>query len=159
MKEPQHSRAWWCTPFFGRQRQGGWISEFKLTNLLYRVHSRTARTTQRNPDSKNQNQKKNQNNSNKQSPVCLWVCIPISDVCECMCTGSHISAKGGQKRELGAFSVIVGLFLWCRVYPWTWTRVFLARLEASKPQLLIWPPWSWVTVWTRILGAESRSGP
>jgi hypothetical protein len=37
----------------GRGRQ---ISEFK-TSLVYRVSSRTARATQRNPVSKNQNQK------------------------------------------------------------------------------------------------------
>ena len=36
---------------------GRWISEFKAS-LVYRVSSRTARAIQRNPDSKNQKQKK-----------------------------------------------------------------------------------------------------
>jgi hypothetical protein len=37
--------------------RGRWISEFKAS-LVYRVSSRTARTTQRNPVSKNQKKKK-----------------------------------------------------------------------------------------------------
>jgi hypothetical protein len=36
--------------------RGRWISEFKA-NLVYRVSSRTARATQRNPVLKNQNKK------------------------------------------------------------------------------------------------------
>jgi hypothetical protein len=45
--------AWWCTPLIpgGRGRR---ISEFEA-NLVYRVSSRTARATQRNPVSKNKN--------------------------------------------------------------------------------------------------------
>jgi hypothetical protein len=38
-------------PALGRQRQTDWISEFKAS-LVYRVSSRTARATQRNPVSK-----------------------------------------------------------------------------------------------------------
>ena len=37
--------------------RGRWISEFKAS-LVYRVSSRTARATQRNPVSKNQTKKK-----------------------------------------------------------------------------------------------------
>jgi hypothetical protein len=40
-----------------RQRQGQAISEFEAS-LVYRVSSRTARATQRNPVSKNQKEKK-----------------------------------------------------------------------------------------------------
>jgi hypothetical protein len=36
--------------------RGRWISEFK-TSLVYRVSSRTARATQRNPVSKNQRER------------------------------------------------------------------------------------------------------
>jgi rare lipoprotein A (peptidoglycan hydrolase) len=39
--------------------RGRWISEFEAS-LIYRVSSRTTRTTQRNPVSKNQNQNQNQ---------------------------------------------------------------------------------------------------
>jgi Sec-independent protein translocase protein TatA len=56
---------WYCTPLIpalGRQRQA-WISEFKAS-LIYRVSSRTARATQRNPVSKNQNQNQNQTKQN-----------------------------------------------------------------------------------------------
>jgi hypothetical protein len=63
----KQSQAWWRTPLIpalggGRGRQ---ISEFKAS-LVYRVSSRTARTTQRNPISKNQKQNKTkQQNKNK----------------------------------------------------------------------------------------------
>jgi hypothetical protein len=50
---------WWrwrtpLIPALGRQRQG--ISEFEAS-LVYKVSSRTARATQRNPVSKNKNNK------------------------------------------------------------------------------------------------------
>jgi hypothetical protein len=45
----------------GRGRQ---ISEFEAS-LVYRVSSRTARATQRNPVSKNKNKNKKQNNNKK----------------------------------------------------------------------------------------------
>jgi hypothetical protein len=51
------SQVWWCTPLIpalGRQRQA--ISEFEAS-LVYRVSSRTARATQRNPVSKNQRER------------------------------------------------------------------------------------------------------
>jgi hypothetical protein len=54
---------------FGRQRQGGrgrWISEFEAS-LVYRVSSRTARATQRNPVSKNKTKKQKTNQPNKQT--------------------------------------------------------------------------------------------
>jgi hypothetical protein len=44
--------------------RGRWISEFK-TSLVYRVSSRTARATQRNPVSKKQNQKKKKKKERK----------------------------------------------------------------------------------------------
>jgi hypothetical protein len=62
------SRAWWCTPLIpalGRQRQV--ISEFEAS-LVYRVSSRTARATQRNPASKNQNQIKPKQKNKKTKP-------------------------------------------------------------------------------------------
>jgi hypothetical protein len=43
------------TPALGGR--GRWISEFEAS-LVYKVSARTARTTQRNPVSKNQKQKK-----------------------------------------------------------------------------------------------------
>jgi hypothetical protein len=61
------SRVWWCTPlipaFKGRGRQ---ISEFKAS-LVYRVSSRTARVTQRNPVSKTNKQKKTKNQKKKKT--------------------------------------------------------------------------------------------
>jgi hypothetical protein len=54
------SRAWWQTPLIlalGRQRQADfWISEFEAS-LVYKVSSRTARATQRNPASKTKTNK------------------------------------------------------------------------------------------------------
>jgi hypothetical protein len=50
----KYARQWWRTlliPALGRR--GKQISEFE-TSLIYRVSSRTARATQRNPVSKNQ---------------------------------------------------------------------------------------------------------
>jgi hypothetical protein len=47
--------------------RGRWISEFEAT-LVYRVSSRTARATQRNPVSKKQNKTKQNNNNNKKDP-------------------------------------------------------------------------------------------
>jgi hypothetical protein len=55
-----HERCWAVVAFLSSQHLGGrdrWVSEFK-TSLVYRVSSRTARATQRNPDSKNQLKKK-----------------------------------------------------------------------------------------------------
>jgi hypothetical protein len=57
---------WWhkpLIPVLGRQRQDQWISEFKVS-LVYRMSSRTARTTQRNPVSRN---KTKQTQTNKQT--------------------------------------------------------------------------------------------
>jgi hypothetical protein len=55
---------WWHTPLIpglgGRGRQ---ISEFEAS-LVYRVSSRTARATQRNPVSKNQKRKKKKKKKN-----------------------------------------------------------------------------------------------
>jgi hypothetical protein len=42
--------------------RGRWISEFKA-NLVYKVSSRTARATQRNPVSKNKNKNKQTKNN------------------------------------------------------------------------------------------------
>jgi hypothetical protein len=50
-----YSQAWWCMPLIlalGRQRQA--MSEFEAS-LVYKVSSRTARATQRNPVSKKKN--------------------------------------------------------------------------------------------------------
>ena len=43
--------------------RGRWISEFEAS-LVYRVSSRTARTTQRNPVSKNQKKERKKNKKN-----------------------------------------------------------------------------------------------
>jgi hypothetical protein len=49
-------------PAIGRQRQTDfWISEFEVS-LVYRVSSRTARATQRNPVSKNKTNKQQTKN-------------------------------------------------------------------------------------------------
>jgi hypothetical protein len=50
--------------------RGRWISEFEAS-LVYRVSSRTARATQRNPVSKNKNQNK------KIEKGMLWICQMI----------------------------------------------------------------------------------
>jgi hypothetical protein len=47
--------------------RGRWISEFEAS-LVYRVSSRTARATQRNPVSKNKNKTKQKQNKNKTKP-------------------------------------------------------------------------------------------
>jgi hypothetical protein len=63
MKKSKVSRAWWPTPLIpalGRQ-----ISEFEAS-LVYKVSSRTARATQRNPVSKTKQNKTKQNKTNKQ---------------------------------------------------------------------------------------------
>jgi hypothetical protein len=52
----------------GRSR---WISEFG-TNLVYRVSSRTARATQRNPVSKKQKQKQKQKKKNRSPSVHIY---------------------------------------------------------------------------------------
>jgi hypothetical protein len=58
----------------GRSR---WISEFK-TSLVYRVSSRTARATQRNPVSKNEKQKTNkQKNPPKQKKKTLGIILNL----------------------------------------------------------------------------------
>jgi hypothetical protein len=46
---------------------GRWISEFEAS-LVYRVSSRTARATQRNPVSKNNKETKNKNKINVKTP-------------------------------------------------------------------------------------------
>jgi hypothetical protein len=59
----------------GRGRQ---ISEFEAS-LVYRVSSRTARATQRNPVLKNQNNNKNKNkNNNNKNPS--WVPTMTQDL-------------------------------------------------------------------------------
>jgi hypothetical protein len=60
----------------GRGRQ---ISDFEAS-LVYRVSSRTARATQRNPVSKNKNKTKQNknNNNNKKEPVYLDRCIRLA---------------------------------------------------------------------------------
>jgi hypothetical protein len=59
---------WWCMPLIpalgGRGRQ---ISEFKAS-LVYRVSSRTARATQRNPVLKKQKTKTNKQKTEKSPP-------------------------------------------------------------------------------------------
>ena len=50
-------QTWWLTPLIPALRR---LSEFEAS-LVYRVNSRTARATQRNPVSKNKNKNKNKN--------------------------------------------------------------------------------------------------
>jgi hypothetical protein len=62
-----HARQWWPTPLIpalGRQRQVDFGFE---ASLVYRVSSRTARATQRNPVPKNQT-KPNQTKPNQTKP-------------------------------------------------------------------------------------------
>ena len=58
--ERESSGVWWYTPLIsvlgGKWQRQMEIGEFK-DNLLYRVSSRTAKDTQKNPVSKNQNKK------------------------------------------------------------------------------------------------------
>ena len=66
LKLPNSARWCWCTPLIlalGRQRQADLC---ELTgSLVYKVSSRTARPTQRNPVSKNQKKKQKQKNKKK----------------------------------------------------------------------------------------------
>ena len=59
-----------------RQRQAD-LNQFKIS-LVYKVNSRTARATQRNPDSKKQNKtkKKGKKSNQRESGVMLNACIP-----------------------------------------------------------------------------------
>jgi hypothetical protein len=58
--------------------RGRWISEFEAS-LVYKVSSRTARITQRNPVSKNQKKKKKEKNQKKkkkeeeEEKVRVWI--------------------------------------------------------------------------------------
>jgi hypothetical protein len=64
------ARQWWRTPLIpalGRQRQED--SEFEAS-LVYRVSSRTARATQRNPVSKNKTKQNKQTKKNKVEHLC-----------------------------------------------------------------------------------------
>jgi hypothetical protein len=55
IKEIPSSRVWWHPPLIPHLGgRGRWISEFEAS-LVYRVSSRTARTTEKNPVSKKQN--------------------------------------------------------------------------------------------------------
>jgi hypothetical protein len=76
--------------------RGRWISEFEA-KLVYRVSSRTARATQRNPVSKNQ-KKKNQkrNNNNKKKPrlkLVRWLSDKSFD-----CSSKGLEFKSQQPR-------------------------------------------------------------
>ena len=66
-------RAWWCMPLIpalGRQRQR--ISEFKAS-LVYKVSSRTARATQKNPVSKKNQKKKRKKEKKKKEKKELFL--------------------------------------------------------------------------------------
>jgi hypothetical protein len=58
--------------------RGRWISEFEAS-LVYKMSSRTARATQRNPVSKNQKKKKKKKERKKSiiliSSECLTTCV------------------------------------------------------------------------------------
>jgi hypothetical protein len=57
--------VWWCTPLIpALRRQSRQISEFEAS-LVYRVNSRTARATQRNPVSETKRSKQNKTKQNK----------------------------------------------------------------------------------------------
>jgi hypothetical protein len=53
--------------------RGRWISEFEAS-LLYRVSSRTSRTTQRNPVSENQKKKKKKKKKKKEMGIQMHIC-------------------------------------------------------------------------------------
>jgi hypothetical protein len=87
-KVQKTSQAWWCTPLIlalGRQRRR--LSEFE-SSLVYRVSSRTARATQRNPVSKNK-KTKNKTKQNKQTNKQK---TSAENQCENRC--HHITLKG-----------------------------------------------------------------
>jgi hypothetical protein len=58
--------------------RGRWISEFEAS-LVYKVSSRTARATQRNPVSKNKNKNKkiNQTNNNNKKKELHWLILKL----------------------------------------------------------------------------------
>jgi hypothetical protein len=63
LKIPRGAGQWWCMPLIpalGRQRQANFC-------LVDRVSSRTARATQRNPVSKNQNRKRKKRKRKKEN--------------------------------------------------------------------------------------------
>jgi hypothetical protein len=56
--------------------RGRWISEFKVS-LIYRVSSRTARDTQRNPVSKNKQTNKQTKKKTKQDPYTYGTTLEV----------------------------------------------------------------------------------
>jgi hypothetical protein len=62
--------AWWRAHLYSQHLgdRGGWISEFEAS-LVYRVSSRTARATQRNPVSKKNQKTKKTKNKNKTKKI------------------------------------------------------------------------------------------
>jgi hypothetical protein len=58
--------------------RGRWISEFKAS-LVYRVSSRTARATQRNPVLKNKNKNKKQKTRKKKNKnKKIYICVTLN---------------------------------------------------------------------------------
>jgi hypothetical protein len=66
--------------------RGRWISEFDAS-LVYRVSSRTARATQRNPDLKN---KTKQNQNKKKNQVVMGTKELQTVLCNARLDGTHL---------------------------------------------------------------------
>jgi hypothetical protein len=75
----------------GRDRQ---ISEFEAS-LVYKVSSMTARATQRNPVSKNQNQ----NQKNQKKPIDLFAFGDKIPLCSLDCPGTYSVIQSSLKLE------------------------------------------------------------
>ena len=75
---------------------GRWISEFEAS-LVYRVSSRTARATQRNPVSGNQNKQQQQKQLQEEKGKCQGFLETSHDVClhilSCMGIWPHLAAN------------------------------------------------------------------
>jgi hypothetical protein len=78
-KNKDRSWVWWHSTTLGRQHLGGrsrQISEFK-GSLVYRVSSRTARATQRNPVSKTKKQTNKNKNKQKKGQENINECFSV----------------------------------------------------------------------------------
>ena len=126
----------WVTVTQSSGGRGRWISEFKAS-LVYRVSSRTARTTQRNPISKN----KTKQNKNKNPSVYLFICLFLLCVCIshmyvsiCQNPGAATWVLGPELRSPGgALSVL---------NHWALSSLFVCFLENRS--FLYSTGWPWV---------------
>jgi hypothetical protein len=69
--------------------RGRWISEFEAS-LVYKVSSRTARATQKNPVLKNQKKKKKKRKKKKPNPCNVYINISESLPTKMAASNSHL---------------------------------------------------------------------